>query len=138
MARMNELFSLAEKCESLGICVVLILIEEAHASNTWPIGFSDRPTHANFEDRLQRAREFREKFNPPFPIVVDKFNNQLETTYHSWPDRFVLAINDIIVEEACYNKFSEAKINKCPTKVLKECIEFKENSTVRLCSLFRQ
>jgi hypothetical protein len=128
MHRKYELFALFENCTIYGIKVILIQIEEAHATNTWPIGLKEQFTHKDIKDRLGRAKEFKETYNPPFEIVVDEMSNQFENVYRAWPDRFTLAATNsthdlTLIEQAEYGQNSDATINIDPVDVIKQLIE---------------
>jgi hypothetical protein len=75
--------------------LLTIYIAEAHARDQWPAGKTissvDQPT--NLEQRLENARQFKQKFNFEMPILVDSMDNTFHTTYGSWPFRFYV-IND--------------------------------------------
>lgn len=67
-----------------------IYIAEAHARDQWPAGKTiscvDQPTV--LEQRLENARQFKNKFNFEMPILVDSMDNTFHKTYGSWPFRF--------------------------------------------------
>jgi hypothetical protein len=93
MARINELFSYAHGLMEKNIKLILVHINEAHTSK-WKIGLKNHPEpHKSFEDRLHRTREFVNKYNPPYDIYIDKWTNEYDNKYASWPDKY-LYVND--------------------------------------------
>lgn len=86
-----------EKMKDKNIGLVLIQIEEAH-TNKWPLGFIDHPeNHKTFQHRVNRANEFKNKFNEFENVYVDTWNNDFENTYQAWPDKFVFIDKDMKV-----------------------------------------
>ena len=53
------------------------------------MGLENEPTpQSNFEERMKRAHEFIEKYNPPFPVYVDGWNNVFAETFRAWHDKY--------------------------------------------------
>jgi hypothetical protein len=75
--------------------LLTIYIAEAHARDQWPAGKTiscvDQPT--KLEQRLENARQFKQKYKFEMPMLVDSMDNKFHTTYGSWPFRFYV-IND--------------------------------------------
>lgn len=68
----------------------MIYIHEAHTTR-WPIGYDMHPApHCSFEDRCQRALQFVADEHVPYPVYVDGWDNAFCSTFHAWPDRFML------------------------------------------------
>jgi len=108
MARRNELFSLAPAMKSAGIVLILVQIEEAH-TNEWPIGKDYQPNnHVSMQDRTEHATTFVSMYNPPFPVFVDNFDDNLyEETFHSWPDKYYYFNNMFnVLEHSTYHQDS--------------------------------
>lgn len=97
MERRSRFFELHEKLNEAKIGVVMVQIEEAH-SKLWPIGRDHCPiNHTSFEDRAQRANDFIETYNCPYPVYVDGFDNQFEKIFRSWPDKYYFIGQDKVV-----------------------------------------
>ena len=74
--------------------LILIQIQEAH-SKYWPTGMSDHPDlQRTFEDRVNRAKAFIQKYNIQFEVYVDPWGDPFEQTFQSWPDRYYLIDNE--------------------------------------------
>jgi len=72
-----------------------VYIMEAHASDTWPMGFEVeyKQTHTT-EERCAVAREFIKDNNYEFPIRIDPPpKNAFNSLFAAWPLRFYV-IND--------------------------------------------
>jgi hypothetical protein len=84
------------------IGLLAIYIAEAHARDQWPAGKTiscvDQPTE--LEQRLENARQFKEKFNFEMPMLVDSMDNTFHWTYGSWPFRFYVINNGKLVFKA--------------------------------------
>ena len=88
MARREFLFSLAPQLQEKNIGVVLIQINEAH-SIKWPIGRDHCPeVQKDFEERVERANQFQEKYDCPFPIYIDDWSDEFELKFRAWPDKY--------------------------------------------------
>lgn len=105
---MGAFFALKPKLDDLNIKVVMVQIEEAH-TNKWPVGYTYLPTnHANFEDRVQRANEFVKKYNCPYDIYVDGFDNRFEETFRAWPDKYYFLDDSMrVLNNSIYGKTGE-------------------------------
>ena len=72
------------------INVILIQLDEAHSS-AWPMGLKEQPDpQTDFKCRMDRAKLFVEKYNCPFNVYVDGWDNMFENTFRAWPDKFYL------------------------------------------------
>lgn len=106
MARREELFSLAQAMKDAGIALILVQIEEAH-TNAWPIGKEYQPdNHKSMEERTEHANTFVQMYNPPFPVLVDNFDDNLyEETFHSWPDKYYYFDRNFnVIEHSTYHQ----------------------------------
>lgn len=66
----------------------------------WPIGTKWRyPQPKTLEQRMEHAKEFREKFGFPKDIefVVDTIDNSFNTLYAAWPDSAYMMNRGILV-----------------------------------------
>jgi len=71
-----------------------VYIDEAHAQDVWPLGKKvclNQPK--TLEERLEAARNFQKDFKFQIPILVDKMDNNFDTQYASWPERFYIIVN---------------------------------------------
>ncbi|CAF1094552.1 unnamed protein product [Adineta steineri] len=96
--RINKLF----RSHASAMQLLTIYIAEAHARDQWPAGKTiscvDQPTI--LEQRLDNARQFKDKYNFEMPMLVDSMNNTFHTTYGSWPFRFYVINNGKLVFKA--------------------------------------
>jgi hypothetical protein len=71
---------------------VFIYIQEAHASDEWPIQQLEIEIHQHqtIEERMIAAERFIKDFNVPhdIPFLVDGMSNDFNNKYASWPFRF--------------------------------------------------
>ncbi len=95
------------------ISFILIQIDEAH-STKWPLGLPHTPTpQASIEERFQRAREFVEKDNVPFTVLVDTWENSFDKLFRAWPDKYILVDKEMkLLAKSEYGKYSDALIDK--------------------------
>lgn len=99
MSRMNKLFSMSNKLIKHNIKVILIQIDEAH-STEWPMSVPiiDTPEpHKSFDDRCARANYFVTTYNPPYPVFIDKFDNEFANIFRAWPDKYYLIDKNLVV-----------------------------------------
>lgn len=84
--------ALLRSYEPKGLCLLAIYIAEAHAKDQWPVGKTiscvDQPT--SIEQRLENARQCKERFCFEIPMLVDNMDNSFHLTYGAWPFRFYL------------------------------------------------
>jgi len=73
---------------------VFVYIEEAHATNEWPMpGINDSVCqHTTLQERLAAARKLTNafEFDPHIHFVLDDMNNSYNITYASWPFRYYI------------------------------------------------
>lgn len=87
------------KMKEMNVGLILIQIEEAHTKK-WPLGFQNHPiNHKSFEHKVERANEFKNKFNQFENVYVDSWSNDFENIYQAWPDKFVLIDKNLKVLE---------------------------------------
>jgi len=87
---------LLEKYRDL-VNVLTVYIQEAHASDQWPLGKNVViPQHQILEDRLTAALMFQQNMNYDLPLVVDTMENKVNETYAIWPERAYIFVNGII------------------------------------------
>lgn len=110
MNRMTKLFSMASDVAKNNLRVILIQIDEAHSS-AWPLSIDsifnvEQPEpHKSFENRLERANHFINKYKPPYEVYVDTWNNEFAETFKAWPDRYHFIDKDyaIVAKSEYYN-----------------------------------
>ena len=109
---------MAEKLYENNLNVILVQIDEAH-SDGWPVGIEtilnvpQPSSHKTFQDRVDRANYFVEKYNPPYPVYVDGWDNIFANTFQAWPDKFYCINKDLqVISKSEYHKSGsiEAKI----------------------------
>ncbi|CAF4538523.1 unnamed protein product [Rotaria socialis] len=85
-----------------GLCFLVIYIVEAHARDEWPMGkiISRVDQPITLEQRLVNARECQKDCKFEMPMLVDSMNNTFHLTYGSWPFRFYIIHNGILVLKA--------------------------------------
>lgn len=129
---MNNLFSMAEEIFKNKLNVILIQIDEAH-SYAWPLPISDYfdeepiEPQKTFENRITRANYFVKKYNPPFSVYIDNWNNDFAELFRAWPDKFhcINKKNFEVVARSMYGTEgeSEALIIEDYTKLLRNLIK---------------
>lgn len=90
MAVLNRLKRLVETVTD-NVSFALAYIDEAHASDTWALGYPGAlPSHKSMEDRYMAARSFKEEHFPSskLKVLADDFDNSWSKKYKSWPWRF--------------------------------------------------
>jgi len=71
-----------------------VYIAEAHAQDIWPLGNKVcLNQHKTLEERLQAAKNFQKDYKFQIPILVDKMDNNFDSLYASWPERFYIIEN---------------------------------------------
>ena len=70
----------------------IVYIEEAHASNLWPIGsVVGIQRHTTLEERILAARRLFDYGIPTdtnIQILVDPIEGSFDAHFHAWPERF--------------------------------------------------
>ena len=72
---------------------MFIYINEAHATDVWPIGESAgtlNESHKNIGDRQVCANKFINEFDFKIPTYLDNEVNQIQNEFASWPFRWFL------------------------------------------------
>jgi hypothetical protein len=75
------------------INIIFIYIQEAHASDVWPIGKSAgalNKKHKILSNRIQCAEEFRKENGLKMPVYVDNMKDEFEDAFSAWPLRFYI------------------------------------------------
>lgn len=92
--------------------VILVQIHEAHSS-AWPTGLDLQPEpQVCLLDRLQRANEFLTEDQPPFPVLVDTWEDTFEQTFQAWPDKYYLINRDMhVLTKSTYGTRADALID---------------------------
>lgn len=79
---------MSDRVKRAGIKVILIQIDEAH-STAWPMALDNQPEpQYTFQDRVNRARMFVEKYDPPYDVYIDGWHNTFADTFRAWPDKY--------------------------------------------------
>jgi hypothetical protein len=107
---MERLFNLAPEMKEHNISLILIQIDEAH-SDAWPMAIDSllgvdavKPQQC-FQDRVDRAKYFVDKYKPPFDVYVDGWNNQFAELFRAWPDKYYCVTKDLkVIGKSEYNK----------------------------------
>jgi len=83
---------------SQNIDFVVVYIEEAHASNAWPLGkFVDIPNHTCVADRKKASAILRERgLSPSIPIYLDTMENAFDKAFAVWPERYYIVLNGVL------------------------------------------
>ena len=101
--------------KELGIKFLLVQIQEAHADDKWPAGLKDHPmAQQNFQDRVNRAKQFIEESKPqdPFFVRVDGWDDTFDKKFHSWPDKYYFVDKDYkVLIKSEYGANVDALIN---------------------------
>ena len=99
---MEKLFSMAEILKKNNINIILIQIDEAH-STAWPMAIDtllqvDKvEPQKTFQDRIDRAKYFIEKYNPPYKVYIDTWSNDFANLFRAWPDKYHCINKDLQV-----------------------------------------
>lgn len=110
---MQKLFSMVNDLEKNNINLILIQISEAH-STAWPLAIehllnvSKVEPQKSFDDRVNRANNFINNYNPPYKVYIDSWTNDYEQTFRAWPDKYYLIDNEYkICSKSEYHSDSE-------------------------------
>lgn len=88
---------------------LFVYVLEAHAQDEWPISSGryapdKKPIIINqprtTDRRRELAKEFSEKFDVKFPMVVDPVENPFDDVYAAWPLRFYILQDGKLVHKA--------------------------------------
>lgn len=106
-----------------GIKLLLIHIDEAHSSDTWPVGLKDAPlSHANIDERISRAKQFYDNEYPPFTTYIDTWSNSYAEIFRAWPDKYYCIDSNLQIEY-----MSEyGKVGKNNALIIKDCTKLIE------------
>jgi hypothetical protein len=125
---------MAEKIYEHKLNVILVQIDEAH-SDAWPVainsllGVSEPKVQQCLQDRVDRANEFVSKYNCPYPVYVDSWDNRFAELFRAWPDKFHCVDNKtltVIAKSEYYkdtNDYNEAKIIDDYTVLLEKLMQ---------------
>lgn len=89
---MGTLIPLLEKIEKTHT-IVLIYLQEAHADDTWPMGFGILSS-TNISERIQNAKNFIQKW-PKLSdklngrIFLDNMQDEFNTIAGVWPESYI-------------------------------------------------
>lgn len=104
---------MAVKLNENNLGVILVQIDEAHSS-AWPmaidssVGVPQPEPQQTFADRCSRANEFNDKYNPPYPVYVDDWDNTFANKFRAWPDKFYCVDkNMVVVAKSEYHRDGE-------------------------------
>ena len=80
--------------------IYLIYINEAHASDIWPIGLSAgviNKSHKILNDRQRCAKNLIHRLEFKIHVYLDNMNNDFKKKFASWPFRAIIVKNTKIV-----------------------------------------
>jgi len=105
--------------EQKKIKMILIQIDEAH-STAWPLGLPNPvQPQKSFEERVERANTFVNDDSPPFPILIDTWENEFQEKFRAWPDKFYCINKEyIVVAKSTYGQNEDALIDVDCTKII--------------------
>lgn len=118
------MFQLKDRLKEHNIRVILIQIDEAHSS-AWPVGLKEQPEpQQTFQERIDRANQFVNEYNPPYHVYIDGWDNKFELLFRAWPDKYHCVDSDLkVIAKAEYGEHIEAVVNKDYTVLLEELME---------------
>lgn len=90
------------------INILTLYIEEAHATDEWPIGSRIVINqHKTIEDRKNAALKMVKETGYKIPIVLDNMENQVQNAFKCWPFRFIIIRKGIVdfVAKPRFNNF---------------------------------
>lgn len=125
MARLQALIDMYPQVIKSDHDIVFIQINEAH-SNKWPLGLTDHPeVHQSYTDRVNRAEKFVSDYNFPYRVLIDGWSDEFESTYHAWPDQYVLIdVNTgVILDMSRFDGPTEAMVTNDYADVLNRVIQ---------------
>lgn len=99
---MEKLFSMSSELIKKNINIILIQIDEAH-STAWPLSINailniEQPEpQKTFEDRINRANYFVDKYHPPYNVYIDGWDNQFAELFRAWPDKYHLIDQNMMI-----------------------------------------
>ena len=106
--------------QKYNLTVILIQIDEAH-STAWPVGLEKQLPHTSLQDRINRANYFVNKYNPPYHVFIDNWNNEFANLFRAWPDKFHCVDRTFkLISKSEYGMHEDALIDKDCIKVLME------------------
>ncbi|AYV82006.1 MAG: hypothetical protein Homavirus2_10 [Homavirus sp.] len=120
---------MAPKLFEHNLNIILIQLDEAH-SDAWPVaietilGVEQPKPQQCFQDRINRANQFVNMYNPPFDVYIDGWNNEFAELFRAWPDKYhcVQKINSDfkLIAKSKYHKHGdvEAKVVEDYTDLL--------------------
>ena len=105
---MQKLFDMANDVFDNNLNVILIQIDEAHSS-AWPMYIENQPEpQQTFENRIERANHFVYKYQPPYEVYIDGWNNDFAELFRAWPDKYHCINKDFkIIAKADYHTDGE-------------------------------
>ena len=96
---------MAKDLEKNNIKIILIQTWEAHTKEEWTIGHPNEPEkqQKTLQDRIERCKEFIEKYGTTYPVFIDKWDNEFELKFRAWPDKYHFIDNQMkLVQKAEY------------------------------------
>jgi len=83
--------ALYQKYKDCGVNFLTVYIREAHTKEDWPLGTKFcwlQPK--TLEGRLEIARKFRSEMNYTIPMVTDCIENEFNSIFAAWPERYYI------------------------------------------------
>jgi len=70
---------------------LMVYIDEAHASDKWPLGhFVDIPNHQTIQERTQAAKMLVSNYDFKLPVLLDTMENLFDKNFAVWPERYFI------------------------------------------------
>jgi len=119
---------MAKDLDKHNIKVILVQTWEAHTKEHWTIGHPQEPEHQqhSLEDRINRCKEFINRYGTTYPVFVDKWDNEFELKFRAWPDKYHVVDNQMkLIARAEYGKEGDmdAMVLKDYTVLLQELMK---------------
>jgi len=98
---MAELTNIINILQGAGVFVAMIYLQEAHADDLWPLGYSVQ-SHSTIHGRLRACKTFLDK-HPALNglldmVAVDTMDDEFLHTFGAWPERYFLVnlLGDVV------------------------------------------
>ena len=116
---------MAEDLRKNNIKIILVQTWEAHTKAEWTIGHPKETENQqqSLAERVERAKTFLAQYGKVYPVYVDKWDNEFETKFRAWPDKYYCVDRNMkVIAKSVYNKGGslDAMIKKDYTILLRE------------------
>lgn len=90
---MAELTNIINILQGAGVFVAMIYLQEAHADDLWPLGYSVQ-SHSTIDGRLRACKNFLDN-HPALnglldTVAVDTMDDEFLHSFGAWPERYFL------------------------------------------------